>query len=39
MTALTGDEHVEDSLEAGAVACIKKFSSAGDLLTAIEQLA
>ncbi len=39
MTGLTGDEHVEDALGAGASACIKKFSSAGDLLTAIEQLA
>jgi DNA-binding NarL/FixJ family response regulator len=39
MTGLTGDEHVEESLRAGAEACIKKFSSAGDLLTAIEQLA
>jgi hypothetical protein len=39
MTALTGDEHVEESLKAGAVACIKKFSTAGDLVTAIEQLA
>jgi DNA-binding NarL/FixJ family response regulator len=39
MTALTGDEHVEASLKAGAVACIKKFSSAGDLVSAIEQLA
>ena len=39
MTGLTGDEHVEASLKAGAAACIKKFSSAGDLLTAIEQLA
>ena len=39
MTALTGDEHVGAALRAGATACIKKFSSAGDLLTAIEQLA
>jgi DNA-binding NarL/FixJ family response regulator len=39
MTALTGDEHVEQALRAGADACIKKFSRAGDLLTAIEQLA
>ena len=37
MTALNG-EHVEDALGAGAVACIKKFSRAGDLLTAIEEL-
>jgi DNA-binding NarL/FixJ family response regulator len=39
MTALTGDEYVEEALGAGAVACIKKFSSAGDLVTAIEQFA
>jgi DNA-binding NarL/FixJ family response regulator len=39
MTALTGDEHVERALGAGADACIKKFSRAGDLVTAIEQLA
>ncbi len=39
MTALTGDEHVENALGAGAAACIKKFSSAGDLITAIEHLA
>jgi DNA-binding NarL/FixJ family response regulator len=39
MTALTGDEHVEQALQAGADACIKKFSRAGDLVTAIEQLA
>jgi DNA-binding NarL/FixJ family response regulator len=39
MTALTGDEHVEQALRAGADACIKKFSRAGDLVTAIEQLA
>ena len=39
MTALTGEEHVEESLRAGAAACIKKFSSAGDLVTAIEALA
>ena len=38
MTALTGDEHVERALGAGADACIKKFSRAGDLVTAIEQL-
>jgi DNA-binding NarL/FixJ family response regulator len=38
MTGLSGDEHAEQALRAGAVACIKKFSSAGDLLTAIEQL-
>ena len=39
MTALSGDEHVERALGAGADACIKKFSRAGDLVTAIEQLA
>jgi DNA-binding NarL/FixJ family response regulator len=39
MTALTGDEHVDDALGAGAAACIKKFSSAGDLIAAIEQIA
>jgi CheY-like chemotaxis protein len=39
MTGLTGDEHVADALGAGAVACIKKFSSAGDLIAAIERLA
>ncbi len=37
MTALNG-EHAKDALSAGASGCIKKFSSAGDLLTAIEQL-
>ncbi|HMI98536.1 MAG TPA: response regulator transcription factor [Gaiellaceae bacterium] len=36
MTGLTGDEHVERALGAGADACIKKFSRAGDLVTAIE---
>jgi DNA-binding NarL/FixJ family response regulator len=39
MTALSGDELVEQALGAGADACIKKFSRAGDLVTAIEQLA
>ena len=39
LTALTGDEHVERALGAGADACIKKFSRGGDLVTAIEQLA
>jgi hypothetical protein len=38
MTALSG-EHVEEALGAGADGCIKKFSSAGELLTAIERLA
>jgi DNA-binding NarL/FixJ family response regulator len=36
MTALTGDEHQERALCAGAAACIRKFSPAGDLLEAIE---
>jgi CheY-like chemotaxis protein len=39
MTALAGDEHAEQALAAGADACIRKFSRAGDLVTAIEQLA
>jgi DNA-binding NarL/FixJ family response regulator len=39
MTGLTGDEYVEQALRAGAAACIKKFSRAGDLVTAIEELA
>ena len=39
MTGLPGDEHAERALGAGADACIKKFSRAGDLVTAIEQLA
>jgi DNA-binding NarL/FixJ family response regulator len=39
MTGLTGHEHFEDALGAGADACIKKFSSAGELLTALEELA
>jgi DNA-binding NarL/FixJ family response regulator len=39
MTALTGDEHVEQALRAGADASIKKCTRAGDLVTAIEQLA
>ena len=39
MTALSGDEHVERALGAGADACIRKFSRSGDLVTAIEQLA
>jgi DNA-binding NarL/FixJ family response regulator len=38
LTALPGDEHVERALGAGADACIKKFSSAGDLLATIERL-
>jgi two-component system, NarL family, response regulator LiaR len=36
MTALTGEEHADRALRAGAEACIKKFSRAGDLLQAIE---
>ncbi len=39
MTALTGDEYVEQALQAGAEACVRKFSHAGDLLTAIEEIA
>jgi DNA-binding NarL/FixJ family response regulator len=39
MTALAGDEHAEQALAAGADACIKKFSRAGDLVTAVERLA
>jgi len=36
MTALTGEEHAERALGAGAVACIRKFCAASDLLYAIE---
>ena len=36
MTALTGDEHEARALGAGASACVRKFSPAGDLLEAIE---
>ena len=36
MTALTGEEHAEQALGAGAAAFVRKFSAAGDLLTAIE---
>ena len=36
ITALTGEEHAERALRAGAAACIRKFSAAGDLLAAIE---
>jgi DNA-binding NarL/FixJ family response regulator len=39
MTALTGKEHAERALGAGASACIRKFSAAGDLLQAIEAAA
>lgn len=38
MTALTGDEYVRRALQAGAEACVPKFSHAGDLLEAIEQV-
>src|SRR5438105_8747189 len=39
MTALTGDEYVEQAVQAGAEACVRKFSHAGELLTTIEQIA
>ena len=38
MTALAGEEYVERAVKAGAEACVRKFSHAGDLLTAIEQV-
>lgn len=38
MTALTGDEYVQQALKAGAEACVQKFSHAGDLLEAIENV-
>jgi DNA-binding NarL/FixJ family response regulator len=38
MTALTGDEYVTRALKAGAEACVPKFSHAGDLLEAIENV-
>jgi DNA-binding NarL/FixJ family response regulator len=38
MTALAEDEHRERALRAGAEACIAKFSHAGDLLNALEQI-
>ena len=38
MTALTGDEYVERAVKAGAEACVRKFSHAGELLTTIEQI-
>jgi DNA-binding NarL/FixJ family response regulator len=38
MTALTGDEYVTGALKAGAEACVPKFSHAGDLLEAIENV-
>jgi DNA-binding NarL/FixJ family response regulator len=37
MTALVGEEHTGRALSAGAAACIRKFSAAGDLLAAIER--
>jgi DNA-binding NarL/FixJ family response regulator len=39
MTALTGEEHAEQALGAGAAACIRKFCAASELLTAIESAA
>jgi len=39
MTALPGDEYVDRAVKAGAEACVRKFSHAGDLLTAIERIA
>lgn len=39
MTALVGNEYVQRALQAGAEACIAKFSHAGELVTAIEQVA
>jgi DNA-binding NarL/FixJ family response regulator len=38
MTALTGDEYGMRALNAGAEACVPKFSHAGDLLEAIENV-
>ena len=38
MTALTGDEYAQRALKAGAEACVPKFSHAGDLLEAIENV-
>jgi DNA-binding NarL/FixJ family response regulator len=38
MTALTGDEYAQLALKAGAEACVPKFSHAGDLLEAIENV-
>ncbi|MEP6910933.1 MAG: response regulator transcription factor [Actinomycetota bacterium] len=37
MTALTAEEHAEGSFSAGGVAFVKKFSSARELVAAIEQ--
>jgi DNA-binding NarL/FixJ family response regulator len=39
MTALTGDEYMEQALQAGADAFVRKFSHGGDLITTIEQIA
>jgi DNA-binding NarL/FixJ family response regulator len=38
MTALAGDEHAARALKAGAESCVPKFSHAGDLLEAIENV-
>jgi DNA-binding NarL/FixJ family response regulator len=38
MAALTGDEYATRALKAGAEACVPKFSHAGDLLEAIENV-
>lgn len=38
MTALTGEEYATRALKAGAEACVPKFSHAGDLLEAIENV-
>ena len=38
MTALTGEEYATRALKAGAEACVAKFSHAGDLLEAIENV-
>ena len=38
MTALNGDEHAARALKAGAESCVAKFSHAGDLLEAIENV-
>ena len=39
MTALSGKEHAQRAVAAGAETCIEKFSHAGDLVTAIEAAA
>jgi DNA-binding NarL/FixJ family response regulator len=38
MTALAGEEYKTRALKAGAEACVPKFSHAGDLLEAIENV-